>query len=354
MNGVVNWNKLNGFQIELLWKALTSDFNMFTLDQALQTKLHRKPLGNYSSPLHNFDIQVFQLIRATQMQGWTRELVEGVLLANPDSPGLRHFHETVGLTASASMRAPQGWKLEDLLRPNVDFLQPDGWLTKLAALRRQVCRIEHPSRPADKPGFGTGWLVGADLLLTNFHVIAKFRAPGGLKAADITCRFDVPEPPAAGIGRTCGLAADWLIASSPPGAAEREEGDAPPTSEELDFAVVRLAEPVAEDKVEPGTARGRVDIAPGGVPPAAGDVLLIVQHPEGLPQRFAFGNATALAVEGRRLLHDANTLPGSSGSPVVDVKLDVVALHHAGGKANQAVPIGLVVDRLAAMHVSFN
>ena len=354
MNETVNWDRLNGFQLKLLWEALRTDFDDATLNYTLTFELNKRPLTGYAAATADFDAQVFQLLKRTQMQGWTRELVEGALRTTPGSPGLRHFRETVGLTAAASVKAPQGWKLEDLLRPNVDFLQPDGWLTKLAALRRQVCRIEHPSRPADKPGFGTGWLVGADLLLTNFHVIAKFRAPGGLKAADITCRFDVPEPPAAGIGRTCGLAADWLIASSPPGAAEREEGDAPPTSEELDFAVVRLAEPVAEDKVEPGTARGRVDIAPGGVPPAAGDVLLIVQHPEGLPQRFAFGNATALAVEGRRLLHDANTLPGSSGSPVVDVKLDVVALHHAGGKANQAVPIGLVVDRLAAMHVSFN
>jgi hypothetical protein len=350
MNGNLDWNAVRGAQLKLLWQALISDFTMFTLDQALRADLGRQPLANYSSPMHDYPTQTFQLIEAARMQGWVRELIDGLIAANPNGPGLRRFRETVGLTAAVGTTAPAGWKLEDLLRADSDFLNPDGWLAKLAALRRRICRIEHPCRPADKPGFGTGWLVGSDLLLTNHHVISPFRplAGNGLNAAEITFRFDVPEPPAMGYGRTCKLADDWLVDASPPGAAERNEGHALPTEAELDYAVIRLAERVADDEVEKETPRGWVDLTTHGAAVRKGDVMLIVQHPEGLPQRFAFGNAiNTPAPEERRLLHDANTLKGSSGSPVVNIKLDIVALHHAGGKPNQAVPIELVAARLA-------
>ncbi|ESW81887.1 hypothetical protein X770_29085 [Mesorhizobium sp. LSJC269B00] len=355
MSDVVDWDAIKGAQFKLLWQALIEDFDMITLNQALVVDLERQPLANYSSPLHDYPTQAFNLLQKAKMQGWTRKLIDGLIDANPDGPRLRRFQETVGLTADITKPAPQGWKLEDLLRPDADFLKPDGWMTKLAALRRRVCRIEHSSRPADTPGFGTGWLVGRDLLLTNHHVIQSFKpaAKNGLDASEITCRFDVPEPPSGQKGRECKFAADWLVDDSLPGAAERQEGGALPTEAELDYALIRLAEPVGDDQVEQGQVRGRVDLAARGASPKQSDVLLIVQHPEGLPQRFAFGNAVNTPKpDERRLLHDANTLKGSSGSPVVNIKLDIVALHHAGGQANQAVPIELVAARLAERGVA--
>lgn len=357
MDENVAWNDITGTQFSLLWRALISDFTMNSLNQALVANLGRQPLANYAPPLVNYPTQAFELIQAAKAQGWVRELIDGLIDANEEGPGLRRFRETVGLTAAIGKRAPAGWKLEDILRPNPDFLKPDGWLAKLAGLRRRVCRLEHPSRPTEKPGFGTGWLVGPDLLLTNYHVIQSFRPvmPGGLDAAEIVCRFDIPEPPARDAGRICRLAADWLVDASLPGAAERGAGNTPPTEAELDYAVLRLAERAGEDEVEKSTPRGLVALGASGGPPRKGDVLLIVQHPEGMPQRFAFGNVlNSLAPTERRLQHDANTLRGSSGSPVVDIKLDILALHHAGGKANQAVPIHLVGARLAAQGVALN
>jgi hypothetical protein len=353
MSNGFDWNAIKGTQLKLLLEAMVSDFTMDTLSLALVAELGRDPLANYSSPVHPYPIQAFQLLQAAKRQGWVRELIDGLIASNQGGPGLRRFRATVGLTADIGKPAPAGWQLEDLLREDPDFLKPDGWLTKLAALRGRVCRIEHSSRPADKPGFGTGWLVGPDLVLTNYHVIQAFKpvAASGLEAGEITCRFDVPESPEPGAsrGRECKLAPNWLVDGSRPGEAERDEGTAPPTDAELDYALIRLAERAGEDKTEKTATRGWVDLGSQGKAPRNGDVLLIVQHPEGLPQRFAFGNVVNKPdTSALRLLHDANTLKGSSGSPVVDIKLDIIALHHAGGQANQAVPIEQVAKRLTA------
>ncbi|MER8569007.1 serine protease [Mesorhizobium sp. M0924] len=352
MNGSVDWDALTGFQFKLLWKAIIDDFTFVTLNAALVADLGRQPLANYAPPMADYPAQAFELIQKAKMQGWTRELIDGLVAANPGAPRLRRFQETVGLTADIAKPAPAGWKLQDLLNPKQDFLKPDGWLTKLAMLRRRVCRIEHVNRPADKPGFGTGWLIGPDLLITNYHVIHTFKpaAGNGADVAGVTCRFDVTEPPTTGKGRECKFAADWLVDGSPPGAAEREEGTAAPTEAELDYAVIRLAEAVGDDEVEQKMARGQVDLGTHGAAPGQNDVLLVVQHPEGLPQRFAFGNAKdSLKPEDLRLQHTANTLKGSSGSPVVNIDLAIVALHQAGGDGtgNQCVPIERVAARLA-------
>lgn len=356
MTELVDWDAIKGEQFKLLLQAIIEDFDGDSLNAALVGELGRQRLDFYAPTSKRFPTQAFELIQQAKMQGWTRELIDGLVKANPGAPRLRRFQETVGLTAEVSKPAPQGWKLEDLLRTDADFLTPDGWLSKLAMLRRRVCRIEHTSRPKDHPGFGTGWLIGPDLIITNQHVIRSFKpaTENGANAADITCRFDTPEPPPAQEGRTCKLATDWLVDSSLPGAEERGEGTAAPTEEELDYAVIRLAERPGDDEVEKGRARGHVDLGSRGAAPKQKDVLLIIQHPEGLPQRFAFGNALSDSVPGRpRILHDANTLRGSSGSPVVNIKLDIVALHHAGGegKSNQAVPIEFVAARLRQNNV---
>jgi trypsin-like peptidase/effector-associated domain 1 (EAD1)-containing protein len=349
MSNGVSWVNLNGFQFELLWEAISHDFNETSLGEAVRTKLGKR-LDYFVPSNLNFRSQVFKLIERTQQEGWTDQLFDGLRLANPSGPGLRDFAATAGLTAAASTPAPAGWTLESLLRPDKGFLEPDGWLTKLARLRRQVCRIEHPSRPANKPGFGTGWLIGANLMLTNHHVIQEFAPLGSRDSSEVLCRFDVPESGnKVAIGRTCRFSKDWLKASGFPGTGGNANEKTLPA---LDFAVVSLAEAAAKDQIAPNVLRGRVDLSISTSGAKSGDVLLIVQHPSGLPQRFAFGNVRDVTDDGQRLLHDANTLPGSSGSPIVDVELHVLALHRGGGATNEGVPIKAIADRLAHLDVS--
>ena len=59
--------------------------------------------------------------------------------------------------------------------------------------------------------------------------------------------------------------------------------------------------------------------------------------------------------EQTRVVYNVNTRKGSSGSPVFDLKLELIALHHSGGKDwpaesaylyNQGVPIDKIRDLL--------
>ena len=66
-----------------------------------------------------------------------------------------------------------------------------------------------------------------------------------------------------------------------------------------------------------------------------GDPYWVIGHPMGEAQRISREQcrANAPALSNNRLLHTCDTLPGNSGSPVIDAGLQqVIGLHHAGSK----------------------
>ena len=109
---------------------------------------------------------------------------------------------------------------------------------------------------------------------------------------------------------------------------------------ELDYAVLRVIGDPSEDY-------GMLDLAAHA--PADGDPFWIIGHPMGEAQRISREKcrANAPARSENRLLHTCDTLPGNSGSPVIDAALQaVVALHHAGSErdsVNFAVPMSLIL-----------
>jgi V8-like Glu-specific endopeptidase len=141
------------------------------------------------------------------------------------------------------------------------------------------------------------------------------------------------------------LGADWHVASAPYSAADTQE-DGQPTAGELDFALLRLAAP-AGDKL--GWFKLR-DTAPN----AADTIVFVLQHPEGKPLKQSIGILHQSKTP-MRLRYDADTEPGSSGAAVLDQRLELVALHHAGdpnyktqARYNQGVPVALIREHLAA------
>jgi hypothetical protein len=234
--------------------------------------------------------------------------------------------------------------LQSIVRKALKRLPIRVWLDRIGTIERQVCRVEAMDR-----AFGTGFLVGPDAVLTNWHVVAAARAKG-LEAA-LECRFDYRLLTGGGRDPGVKVGVAEIMMERPASPSERnDKPDEPPvpTEDELDFALLRL--------VEPQAARGHIPLAPPP-PLAEDDPIMIVQHPAGDPMDFTLDTSGVIGRvgAGRRLRYRTNTLSGSSGSPCLTMDLDLVALHHLGDPAygpanspayNQGVPIELVRDSI--------
>jgi len=238
--------------------------------------------------------------------------------------------------------------LERNVRPHLQQLHVRVWVDLLARRERCVCRIERAGRP-----LGTGFLVGRDAVLTNWHVVEKVIKGAG--PAEVQCRFDYARLPSGETheGIMVPLHADGCVDHSTyaPAEATRTPETPPPTADQLDYALMRLARPVGDDPPEPGSApRGWISM-PAALPPIeTGAALLILQHPHGAPIKLALDTDAVLGerFDGLRLRYATNTEAGSSGSPCFTMDWELVALHHFGDPAwqapqfNQGVPIDLI------------
>ncbi|KUF09331.1 SH3 domain-containing protein [Pseudoponticoccus marisrubri] len=114
------------------------------------------------------------------------------------------------------------------------------------------------------------------------------------------------------------------------------------TSEDLDYSVLKVIG-------NPSRQFGALQLA--AKMPADGDPYWVIGHPMGEAQRISREQCRANrpALSDRRLLHTCDTLPGNSGSPVIDASLQmVVGLHHAGSKrdaVNFAIPMAEILSQ---------
>ncbi|MXN92873.1 serine protease [Flavobacterium sp. Sd200] len=154
---------------------------------------------------------------------------------------------------------------------------------------------------------GTGWLLADDLIITNHHVV-NARKDNEVKATDDDLRlqgsetqvildYDYEEIPANNVISALRLEA-W--------------------NEELDYAVLRIA----------SSGRKPLQIAPQMVNYDGTAVPVnIIQHPGGRSKRYGIRNNLVSASTDTDLRYFTDTEGGSSGSPVLDDKWRVVALH---------------------------
>src|SRR6185437_2188018 len=162
------------------------------------------------------------------------------------------------------------------------------WAEKMAAIGQALCRIEFPT--ALGTGYGTGFLVSSDSILTNYHVVEN-HIKGTLNPATISCRFDYArDTKGLDEGRLVGLAAgsSWIIAQSPYDPAD-VSGVGSAAADHLDFALLRLSEAAADQDVGGGARRGTVAV--GRQPPIPADKapIFVLQHPKGTPMALSIG-----------------------------------------------------------------
>lgn len=276
----------------------------------------------------NLSAVVFNLL----VWAGSRDKVDDLLLAarnaNPTNAPLRLFAETVGLAA----QAPSQGELEALVLASVHFQDVERWRETMSQRELTVCRIEIPNGT-----YGTGFLVGPDLLMTNYHVLQPVIDQPALAEA-VIFRFDfkmAADGVTLRLGETYRLATTttWLLDGSPPG--------------QLDYALVRLAGSPGQQPV--GGQQGappRDWLRPTAHPIVIGEPLFILQHPQARPLLLAPGSVTTLAADGRTVAYSANTLPGSSGSPCFNTDWALVAIHHTGNlQGNRGSPFATILDQ---------
>src|SRR5262249_30544637 len=180
------------------------------------------------------------------------------------------------------------------------------YLELAIAIGRGVARVQIGNE------YGTGFLVGPGLAMTNHHVIEDKN-----DARNAVFQFDYQDNASGALLPRQDFRTDVSTFFL--------------TNEELDFTLVALA----------STSRGNASISSypwtkliGDTGKAEkGDPLNIIQHPRGGLKQIAFRENDVIEIpDGKKefLYYTTDTEPGSSGSPCFNDQWELVALHHSG------------------------
>jgi hypothetical protein len=357
-----------GTTVEEICQAFEEAFDRDDLREMLRKRMSQK-LDNMTGPNDTWKTMVFKVVEWSERRGKTTELIRVGYDYNPSHPAMQALYQKYGLTGvdlqqggkpAEPFKATQGG-FEKTIKAQIPQLDLTVWRTKLTQVEGRVCRIEIDGNPA-----GTGFLVGPDAVLTNYHVLEDVLT-GNTPAAKVACRFDYKM--LADKSKVEGVvvelhATEWNLDSSPFSPAEKTKhpDDPPPTADQLDYALVRLARRVGEETFSPkggaeAQKRGWLTLPVGPLTFVKDMPLVIAQHPAGSPLKLAVDTESVIgeAGNGLRVRYRTNTEGGSSGSPVFDLSNDcnLLALHHLGDPAsnlprtyNQGIPLDKVRARL--------
>lgn len=209
-------------------------------------------------------------------------------------------------------------------------------LQVLLRLAPAVCRIE--AMFAGGTGLGTGFRIGSELVLTNWHVLHDARN-GGTRTHSVTLNFGYEDDGRGGTQASPGFAADVSTIVA-------DEAD--------DWAIIRPVEPLG-DQIPTLKLSESVN-------PIENEAAYIVQHPGGRGKRLGYVRNQVSDFDEHVIHYLTDTEPGSSGSPVFNGSGRLIGLHHAGGtpqtvigrppiNKNEGIRIPRVVEGLKALGV---
>ncbi len=211
--------------------------------------------------------------------------------------------------------------LERIIGPSSELLDLN-YLRRGLLAARPVCRIEVKGNAFDAGGFGSGFLVGPRLLLTNHHVL-----PDGDTAKRSKADFD--------------LELDLYGMRQTPVRFTFEPDSGFWTDPVLDYSLVAVSLE-SEEGAKALEGYGFLRLNPRTGKAEVGEAVSIIGHPSGEPKQVALRDNHVLAIgtgpghSGDDFLwYQTDTLGGNSGSPVFNDQWQVVALHHAGVPATK-------------------
>jgi len=233
----------------------------------------------------------------------------------------------------------------------------------LAASRAVVKLLVHKHldgeavfQDSDEPWLinGTGWFIGAGLVITNHHVVnARMTFPAA--------EPDASEQDFRLQAESTRVLYDYLEKDHPSATVEAAAGALQASSQELDFAILRL--PATAERR--GPLRLRQHAIRKRAEQALGTRVNLLQHPNGDPMRLGFRDNFVVIGDNDALSYLTDTNFGSSGSPVCDDRWSVAALHSGSRnistdnvvirgrrvrRENHGIPIPRIMAFLAAEH----
>lgn len=366
---------MNGNQHIQLKELIKSAFNPAALQQLTRFTTNQT-LNDLVPPGETHQHCVFLLLAELEDQGLLTRFLKGAMKARPDNEDIQmgvpeQWPEVLktlpagtvnkaGASLPTAIGAQRGIALERVVRDENPFFNLALLRSRLGELEGRVCRVDINGAPQ-----GTGFLIGRQLVLTNYHVVEKI-LNGQFHPGSLSCLFDHKILPGGQLSpgdRIPLLPGGEILVSSPytigEGKGTPEVGL--PLEDQLDFAVLQLNRPAADDEINgPGfVSRGfeTLPVAATNVLPGVG--LIIAQHPMGEPMKLAIDTQSVIGYNGNktRLRYRTNTEGGSSGSPVYDMDWKLVALHHLGDPArgpanfNQGVAaLHLIRGKIAAQY----
>jgi hypothetical protein len=278
-----------GFEFGEVRDAIVRAFNPDEFDMFLYERLDfQRPQYVSDGP---FRIVVWKVLKALEDVGRVHQLIAEVAAVRPLKPDVQEVYRKYAraLIGEANAQKIEAKQLKELerygLAPAVDVqrggrsqntlpvlyshevferqirkdlpsIDPRVWATQMFRQDMRVCIVEVDQSPR-----GTGFLVGPDAVLTNFHVlqdaleVLNDEVRPKVAADRITFLFDF-RVLATGVeseGTRVNAASDWIIdASQPLSDPEEIAGKPEPTGDQLDHAVVRLARRFGDEP----TARG--------------------------------------------------------------------------------------------------
>ncbi len=264
-------------------------------------------------------------------EGLTQELVEEVhKRLNQRSPARKFFDDLLAdrpVLTEGERRTADGAPLfimdDDDVKDDEALLYPDdltipigkvpgliGTLQKLAAFAPAVCRLVVDINGVGQ--HGTGFRVGPDLLLTNWHVLHNKN--DDTRATAVTAEFGYEDD-----GKGGALAAKVVPC----------DVTSIVTNKDDDWAVITATQPLLD-------AWPVIKLSEAAAP-TQNSSAYIIQHPGGNRKRVGFVRNQVSAFDERVVHYLTDTQEGSSGSPVFDGDGRLIALHHAGGRPQEVV-----------------
>lgn len=373
--------RLTGGEFTALHQALSDAFVTYE-DLDLMMAMSGRSLADIGAPGPK-RVVVMKVIQYAAAGDWVEDLVAAARSANPGSRTLTEVAAAIGLepagvlvTEGAREQALPAVKrnLERLVDASRGLADFGTYAVRIHELLRRICAVEI-GREA-----GTGFLIGPRTVLTNHHVVKRV-IDGQLDPRSVTLRFDyrrIRDGKTVNAGVEVRLADgdEWLVDAAPPSSADTMPYDDRklPAEHELDYAVLRTAETSGLQKLAGPSQekRGWIEPFTDEYEFPADSALMIVQHPCNDPISYDSSPNAVLRVNpnGTRVHYRTNTMPGSSGSPVLNPELELVALHHAGEPGspdhwkpchqqatlatyNEGIPIAAIRRQLKARNMSW-